>query len=157
MPKTLDDLLEVAIQHEISSQQMYRAAGTIVSDPEAKRFLRGLVEEEEGHERTLRSLREMEIFDGSVPLEDESMLDAGSGSHGEERAPLPADAGIEQVLELALTREHRARTLFEQLAGLARNEELRTLFEKLAAEEDSHHDAIIRRFKMQRGEMGDEM
>ena len=33
----------------------------------------------------------------------------------------------------------------------------KTLFRNLADEEDSHHDTIVKRFKMQRGAMGDEM
>lgn len=151
MSRTINDLLDVAIQHEVLSQNMYRAAEARVTDPEAKRFLRTLVEEEEGHERTLKEIKDMEIYDGSVALQDASILDAGESSHGGEIA---ADATIEQILDLALAREHRARTLFQSLAAAAAHPELKTLFENLAAEEDSHHEAIEKRFMRQRGEMG---
>lgn len=157
MSKTLDDLLDAAIHHEQLSQAMYRDAAAIVTDPEARLFLRSLVEEEEGHERMLLQMKKMEIYDGSIPLEDPSILDAGRGSHGASSpSELAPGASIDQVIDLALAREHRARSLFERLAATARHEDLKQLFVNLAAEEDSHHRDIEKRFRAQRGLMGDE-
>jgi rubrerythrin len=157
MSRTLNDLLDVAIRHEVLSQEMYRAAASRVSDPEARRFLQTLVEEEEGHERTLEQIKTMEVYDGSIVLEDESIFHPEKDTHGSSTPDVGPEATIEQILELALSREHRARSLFESLESATGNAELKTLFRNLAEEEDSHHDTIIKRFKMQRGVMGDEM
>ncbi|GAB4370222.1 MAG: hypothetical protein Kow0062_04720 [Acidobacteriota bacterium] len=155
MGRTLDDLLGVAIDHEIASQRLYRRALERTTDGPARAFLESLIEEEQGHERTLRELREMAIWDGSVPVEDEDLFAAPSASHGEDG--VPADAGLDTLLAFALRREHRARMLFEQAARAARHPELVSLFEGLAREEAQHHRDIEGRFLRQQGRLGDEM
>ncbi len=154
---TLDDLLAAAIEQEIQSQELYRRAHERVNAGEAKAFLAELIAEEERHQRLLESVREMEIYDGSVPVPEAADLDAASGSHGGGLADLGPDASAESVLEAALAREHKARTTFAHMAKAARHPELRTLFEKLAEEEDSHHRRIERRFRTSRGETVEEM
>lgn len=154
---TLDDLLAAAIEQEIQSQEVYRRAHEQVSDVEAKAFLAELVAEEERHQRLLESVREMEIYDGSVAVPEAADLDAASASHGAKVADLGPAATAESVLETALGREHRARTTFARMAKAACHPELRTLFEKLAEEEDSHHRRIERYYRTSRGETVEEM
>ena len=62
--RTLHDLLEIAIEHEISSQKFYRDALGSTNDPKVRHFLGRLIAEEEGHEKILRSITEMRIYDG---------------------------------------------------------------------------------------------
>lgn len=154
--KTLDDLLNVAIEHEISSQKMYQQAYEKVSGNEVKQFIEELIEEEKGHETLLKQVKTMGIYDGSVPLDDESLLATGQKSHDINMDVTP-DSSIEDVLEIALRREYKAQTLFNQMARLTKHPELQTLFEKLAEEEENHHKDIIKKFKIQKGEMGFEM
>ncbi len=155
MGHTLDDLLDVAIEHEISSQRLYERALERAADGPARAFLRGLIAEEQGHERTLRELKAMEIYDGTVPVENEGLLAGPATSHGASEVPEGAD--FEAILDFALAREHRARMLFESAARAARHPELRALFEGLAGEEAQHHRDIEARFRRQQGSMGDEM
>lgn len=156
MSKTLDDLLDVAIHHEQLSQAMYRSAQQAVTDPEARRFLGVLVEEEEGHERMLKQLKQMEVYEGSVPLDDPTILEPGRDSHGAPEKPLGPNASIDEIIDLALSREFRARQLFLRLAETTRSAELKQLFENLAKEEEAHHRDIERRFRATQGLMGDE-
>ncbi len=155
MDRTIGDLLETAIGYEIRSQELYRRALELVEDPRARAFLEELVAEEERHQHTLEELREWEIFDPSIPLEDETMAVAGDGAGLPEEIPPGTD--LEGIVELALRREHRARTLFQRMAAAARHPELKTLFEKLAEEENSHHESVLERFRLHEGRPRDEM
>lgn len=155
MPHTLDDLLEVAIEHEVSTQQLYRDALAVVRDEQARRFLGELVAEEELHEKTLREMRDEGLYDGETPVVDEALF-AGSRMSHSARGELTPESSVAQVLELALAREHRAQLIFQLLARTAREPELSQLFDRLATEEQFHHQEIERRFLRLTGQMGDE-
>lgn len=156
MHKTLNDLLEIAIENEISSQKLYSDAYNLVSDEKAKVFLNELVEEEKGHQTMLESIKEMELYDGSIPIEDPSILESGKSSH-EIKHDFSESSKIEDILEIALKREFRAKTIFEKMADITTNDELRTMFNKLAEEEQIHHQNITKKFRLRQGEMGYEM
>lgn len=156
MDKTLNDLLEVAIDHEISSQNMYQAAYNIVSDSQAKLFLRELIDEEKGHQTMLESIKEMEIYDGSIILDDASIIESGKSSHKTDD-DISTENTIDDILNIALKREYRAKSIFEKMASTTMNDELKGIFMKLAEEEDIHHKNISKKFNMQKGELGYEM
>ncbi len=155
--RTLDDLLAVAIEQEIQSQELYKRAIGKTSDPATQAFLRTLIEEEERHQRLLESVREMQIYDGSVAVGEAEELELASASHGFPDQELEDAASVDAVLEVALAREHRARITFTRMAAVAKHPELQTLFKKLADEEDSHHQRIERKYRTDRGETIDEM
>ena len=77
MQKTLNDLLDFAINAEIAAQKLYADASEIVADTKGKLFLNGLVDEEKGHQTMLESIKEMELFDGDLIVDEESLFEAG--------------------------------------------------------------------------------
>lgn len=154
---TVDELLDIAIQHEVSSQNLYAGMLEKTNNVEMQNFLKSLVEEEKGHEDLLTTMKEMEIYDGSIVVEDTSLIKGVEQSHTTAKEPEAPPESIEQILELALTRETKAQNLFLTLAKSSKNEELKTMFENLAEEEMNHHHDIQKKFAMQQGTMGFEM
>jgi rubrerythrin len=153
---TINDLLDTAIRHEVSSQQLYTHLRDVVQDAETKAFLGDLIREETTHEALLLTVKDMEIYDGGIALEDQVVAAEVLASHGT-AADITPESTIEDVLLLALSREHRAQQLFLRLAGADVHAELKELFEKLAEEEMNHHHAIEKKFAIHTGQMGFEM
>lgn len=156
MDKTLNDLLDIAIKHEISSQELYSNACEIVTDEKAKNFLAELIEEEKGHQTLLESIKEMDVFDGSILLDDSSLLESSGSTHKIEDS-FNSESKIKDILDIALKREYRAMAIFNKMASTTSNNELKSIFLKLAEEEEIHHKNISKKFSMQQGEMGYEM
>lgn len=153
---TIRELLEIAIRHEIGSQELYRNLKTIVTDRQTLSYLDDLVREEENHEAILRSIVENNLYDLHSVIEDMDVVDSVRSSHSV-IVTVSENSSIEDIMQLALQREHRARMLFERLSENALDEEQRLLFLKLAEEETSHQDVIEKRFAIRTGSMGHEM
>ena len=151
--KTLGDLLEIAIQHEISSQNFYRDSLKKTRDTAVQNILKQLIEEEEGHERILLNIKEMEIYDASVPV-DENLLKDAEQSHDIQIPELSNEPKLEEIYEIALKRETKAYNIFKQMAATVSNDELRELFKNLADEELNHHKNIDTKYHAQTGQMG---
>jgi rubrerythrin len=151
--KTLGDLLEIAIQHEVSSQKFYQDSLEKTDDLKVQNFLKSLIEEEKGHERILLNIRQMEIYDDSVPV-DENLVNDALHSHDIEIPDLSMEPALEEIYEIALKRETKAYNIFKQMAVTVKNDELRDLFENLADEELNHHKNINNKYHAQTGQMG---
>ena len=153
--KTVNDLLEIAIQHEISSQKFYQDALGQTSDQKVRHFLESLIEEEKGHERMLINIKAMDIYDGSVVVNEDALRIAGD-SHSIDIPELSREPQLEEIYEIALKRETKAYNIFRQLTTAVDDEELKTLFSNLAEEEMSHHKNIDQKYNAQTGQMGRE-
>jgi len=151
--KTLNDLFEIAIEHEISSQKFYQDALESTQDPKVQHFLRTLIAEEKGHEKMLKSIAEMEIYDGTVPVSHD-VLEHARQSHDIDIPELSADPSLDEIYEIALKRETKAYNLFIQMSMTTVNPELKTLFGNLAEEEQTHHKNIDTAYQINTGEMG---
>ena len=154
--KILDDLLQMAIQHEISSQKFYQDSISKTSDRKVQNFLKSLVEEEKSHEKILVSIREMEMYRGSIPV-NEKMIIAAQQSHNLPIPELGSEPALEDIYEIALRRETKAHQLFQQLARVTENEDLKELFINLAEEELNHHKSIEKGYRAQTGQFGPEI
>ncbi|GEM_PF-1835937 len=155
--KTLKDLLDIGIEQERASQELYRNGLTVVEDKDSKAFLEELVKEEEQHEKLLYNIKETAIYNLNAVVNDESLWQKSRDSHATDDQPFNASWTIEDVLTLALKREYRAQKIFETAALAATDEDLKELFTTLAQEEINHHKNIERRFKLKQGLLGDEM
>ena len=80
MANTLNDLLDVAIRDEINAQKFYRILGEKTGNPKLKEIFFSMATEENGHELILKDMKTMEMFDGSVEIDDES-LEKLEGAH----------------------------------------------------------------------------
>lgn len=155
--KTLRDLLDVAIQQEINSQDLYRKGLKIIKDSESQKFLKELVKEEEEHEKMLYNLKETGIYDLDVTVEDDSIFQSGESSHDVQDEIFKEDWTMEEILNLALKREYRAYQIFTAASKVAKDTELITLLKNLAEEEVHHHKNIEKKYKIQTGSFGPEI
>ena len=57
MSKTLNDLLDVAINDEINAQKFYQILSAKTKNPKLKEFFDSLANEETGHERILKGVK----------------------------------------------------------------------------------------------------
>ncbi len=155
--KTLRDLLDVAIQQEINSQDLYRKGLKVIKDPESQKFLKELVKEEEEHEKMLYNIKETGLYDLDVVVKDDTIFQSGESSHDVQDEPFKEDWTIEEILNLALKREYRANQIFVAASKAAKDTELITLFKNLAEEEVNHHKNIEKKYKIQTGSFGPEI
>jgi rubrerythrin len=154
--KTLDDFLQIAIDEEISSQKFYHDSIGRTGDRRVQNFLRALAEAERIHEKILTDLRDMEMYRGSLPV-DEKMMIAARQSHNLPIPELGPEPTLSEIYSIALRREDRAQNLYRQLARVTENEELKELFINLAREELNHHTSIQKEYKAQTGQFGPEL
>ncbi|MGD9899448.1 MAG: ferritin family protein [Calditrichaceae bacterium] len=155
--KTLRDLLDVAIQQEINSQDLYRKGLKVIKDPESQKFLKELVKEEEEHEKMLYNIKETGLYDLDVVVKDDSIFKSGESSHDVQDEAFKEDWTMEEILNLALKREYRANQIFVAASKTARDTELITLLKNLAEEEINHHKNIEKKYKIQTGSFGPEI
>jgi rubrerythrin len=150
---TLSDLLNVAIKAEVKAQKFYSEASQKFSNPKVQNFFRSLVGEEKKHERVLLSIKEMEIYDGSVAV-SESILQDARDSHEAENTEITGDDQLEKIYEVALKREIKAYKTYKHIADIAENDEIKVLFENLADDELDHHKRIEMKYHAHTGQMG---
>lgn len=150
---TLNDLLKIAIEQEINSQKFYQGALEYTDEPRVRTFLRKLIGEEKNHEKILRGVAEMEIYDGAIPVSNEALRSA-QGSHDTDIAELSQKHSLAELFEIALKRETMAYNNFIKMAETAGNSELYELFTSLAEEEQIHYQHIEQEYRITTGEMG---
>ena len=155
MTRTLNDLLDVAIQDEINAQKFYQVLGNKTNNPKLKDFFKSLAIEEEGHERILKGVKEMQLYDGSAPVDEEEIKKI-EGAHVIKMEASIEDLTIDKAMEIALKREHKAAQVYGQMAESTAQEEIMKLFTSIAADEKRHFNMIEQHYKMHTGQMGRE-
>jgi len=153
MTKTLNDLLEMAIQDEITSQKFYLDGCTKTNDKTIHSFLTSLANDEKEHERILKGVVEMEIYDGSIPV-DAEFLEKGSGAHVTEGDDISEDLTLERVFEIALKKETKAHLVYSHIADYMTDDELKKLFSGLAEQEQFHYKKIEQKYHTRTGQSG---
>ena len=154
---TLKDLLNVAIKQEQNSQKLYRKGMDIAKDEETKIFFKRLYDEEVQHEKMLFNIRETELYDLDIVIDDPELLEMAKSSHGNDDLYLPEDLSIQDVLEMAMKRENTARLRYEKAAKTAKEEEIKELLTNLAKEEENHRLHVEKYYKLHKGLFGEEI
>jgi len=147
MAKTLNDLLDVAIRDEINAQKFYRIMSEKAGNPKLKDFFISLANEENGHEMILKDIKDMEIFDGSVEVDEES-LEKIEGAHIIDDAEPIDDMSIERAMQIAMKRETKAIQVYRQMAESTPHEEIMRLLFRIASDEQRHFDILSQNYKM---------
>ncbi|MEJ2055343.1 MAG: ferritin family protein, partial [Calditrichaceae bacterium] len=144
---TLKDFLDLAIEQEINAQKLYRHGAAVAKDEKTKQFLNRLEKEEIEHEKILFNIKETEMFDLDTAIHDDSIFDTARTSHGAD--PLLTDElKIEDIWQIALTREFLAQERYLKAAKAVRNVELVTLLNNLARDEKNHHKEVDKQFRL---------
>ncbi len=148
---TFDDVLMIAITHEVRSQGLYRHLRNIVTIPEVQAYLQRLEEEERDHERRLYAFRGSADYNGASEVGLPHVGDEVLHSHAV-YVTLDKGATREDVLKLAMQREERAVMLFQRLSALSTDARTRAFFDELAEEEVGHQETVQKLF----GDAGDQ-
>jgi rubrerythrin len=155
MSKTLNDLLTTAIQDEIGAQKFYLGAMEKTKNVRLKEFFKSLAAEEKGHERILTGVKEMGIYDGDLPV-DEEMVRKIEGAHiipGEESIEAMS---LERAMEVAMKKETKASKIYAEMEKTNTQEELKKLFSSLSSDESRHARIIDEQYRIYTGQMGRE-
>jgi rubrerythrin len=147
MAKTLNDLLDVAIRDEINAQKFYKIMGEKTGDPKLKEIFYSLSTEENGHELILRDIKDMEIFDGSVEISEDS-LEKLEGAHIIDDEESIDNMTIERALRIAMKREKKAIRIYRQMAESTLDEEIMRLLFRIASDEERHYDIVSQKHDM---------
>jgi len=153
MAKTLNDLLDTAIQDEIAAQKFYLEMREKTNNAKLKDFLNTLANEERGHERLLKGVKEMELYDGSLPVDDNSLKQIEGAHQIPDEVPMK-DMTIERAMEIAMMKENKASQVYAQLAETSPQEEIMKLFTSIASDERRHFKTIEEHYKIHTGQMG---
>lgn len=153
MAKTLNDLLDAAIKEEIAAKKYYYDARDKTEVAKLKEFFNTLANDEKGHERILSGVKEMELYDGLL-LVDEELVNNIEGAHQiPDEKPID-EMNIEEAMEVAIKKENKANKVYTHMAEMSPHEELNKLFSSLASDEKRHADSIERNYKIHTGQMG---
>lgn len=135
MPDELAELLDSALYKEIASQAVYEAGQKKTQDPGARALMKELAEEELGHSRRLKKLKEKGLpkrdwHPEKVPnLMISEYLTGGDTLEG---------AGLQDLLISAMKREQQAVEFYSKMMGIMREETAKRLCESLTHEELKH-------------------
>jgi rubrerythrin len=150
---TLNDLLDIAIQEEINAQKFYLSVKEKTTDATLRSFIQSIYEEEQSHEKTLKSIKELELYDGSVSVNVE-MLEVAQHAHKIVMPDTLHNVSLEDMFEIALKKEAQAYTMYDHIAQTASEEEVKSLFANMADEERIHHKKINQFYLAKTGQMG---
>jgi rubrerythrin len=155
MPKILNDLLDTAIQDEIAAQKFYLGAMEKTKNVRLKDFFRSLAEEEKGHERILSGVKEMGLYDGTMPVDEETVKMIEGAHVIPDEEPIE-EMSLERAMEVAMKKETKASQVYGQMGKQYTQEELKKLFSSLSADESRHARIIDEQYKIHTGQMGRE-
>ncbi len=131
--KSLEEILDFAIEKEREAAEFYRYWADKVSDKTLKQVFLRFAEEEEKHERKIREAKE-----GKAILKPRGEVkDLGISDLLTEIKPRE-DMDYQEALRVAMQREKAAFKLYTELAEMTEDENARALFLILAQEEANH-------------------
>jgi rubrerythrin len=155
MTKTLNDLLDAAINDEIAAQQYYLNAMEKTNNAKLKEFFKSLVSEEKGHERILIGVKEMGIYDGSLPVDEEAVRNIEGAHVIPDEEPI-VEMSLERAMKVAMEKENKASAVYGQMEQTSAQEELKKLFSSLSSDERRHATQIGEHYRIHTGQMGRE-
>ena len=155
MAKNLNDLLDTAIQDEIAAQKFYLEAMDKTKNARLKDFFKSLAEEEKGHERILKGVKEMGLYDGSLAIDEETVKKIEGAHVIPDEEPIDKMT-LEKAMEVAMKKETKASQIYGQMEKTNTQEELKKLFSSLSADESRHARIIEEQYKVHTGQMGQE-
>jgi rubrerythrin len=129
--KSVDEILDFAIDAEVTSVEFYMDLAKRVETPEMKKVFEDFAKEELGHKAKLQEMKKNKwsiTADEDVPMIADYVVDV----------ELQPDMSYKDALVVAMKREKAAYRLYLDLAAVAEAEELTETFLWLAQEEAKH-------------------
>lgn len=131
--KTVEEILDFAMQSEQQAADLYDDLATKVSDLTLKKALQDFAQEEREHKKTLERVKKgKKLLDAQAKINDLRISEflVPSEPH--------ADMSYQQLLVFAMKEEKAAYRLYSCLAESAEDRKLRDIFLGLANEEAKH-------------------
>ena len=143
----INGILE-AIQAENSGYYFYSMAAQNTSDPQGKKVLNILAEEEQQHQEFLkkqyRSLLEKGETDSEAKLSSRLVLQGESPIFSSELKNRVKNAGLEMsILSIAVQLEHNAMNYYKNMAEKAKDPKVKNFFLELSEWEAGHYQALL--------------
>ena len=132
---TLKEVLQAAIEKEITSQQLYSDLERIITSKSARDTFQELVRQEQGHQRLLERYLRGELKAGA--LRAEQAIDYRITENSEPTDIFP-DMPLKDIFLRAANREKIAHESYLHLSQAHPAGEVRKLLEELASQELEH-------------------
>ena len=126
---TVEDLIQIAVQFEIDSAELYKRVQATAGEDNVLEILRLLERQEREHERILRSYRINQDPAGILQFPPDITLSMPA-VHNE-------NPGMDELIKIALEREERSAAVYQHAADMASGE-LKDLLTGLAVFEREH-------------------
>lgn len=137
--KSLEEMIQFAIQRESESIDFYDKASKLVKYSGTKDLFLDFMKQEEGHKRKLEEVRIRKIDLGKI----EKIPNLKISDYLVD-AQLKPDISYAEILRIAMKREERSVKLYTDLNEKNQDEALRKLFTFLIQEESKHKYHIER-------------
>ncbi len=134
--KSIDDILDFAINDEQRASDLYADLATRISNKEMSKVFIQFSQEELGHKKKLESLK-LNSNRTSI-FEDEKVQDLQIGDYIVEVKTSRNDLSYQDALIIAMKEEKSAFKLYSDLAAMTANPEFKQMFLMLAQEEAKH-------------------
>jgi len=136
---TAGKLLKQAIRSEINGRRFYEFLAGKTSQPDAKRKLTSLADDERRHELALRK-----IYKKQYGEEADDIPEQGIGALAEFFADPEGkrDKSEIQYIEMAIEAELAATNFYKDGAKNASDEDIKAIYRKMADEEYSHYESL---------------
>ena len=134
--KSIDDILDFAINDEQRASDLYADLATRISNKEMSEVFIQFSQEELGHKKKLESLK-LNSNRTSI-FEDEKVQDLQIGDYIVEVKTSRNDLSYQDALIIAMKEEKSAFKLYSDLAAMTANHEFKQMFLMLAQEEAKH-------------------
>jgi len=130
--RSVDEVLDFAIDTEIEAHNFYMELSEFVEKPEMAKVLSDMALEELGHKAKLEAVKA-----GKILVNEEEVSNLGIADNVEDVIP-DAKMNYIDLLVMAMKKEETARKLYTDLAIIAQEQKLKDIFLKLAQEEANH-------------------
>lgn len=130
--RSVDEVLDFAINREIEAQDFYMKLAGFVEKPEMAKVLSDLASEELEHKAKLEAVKAGEI---SIGEEEVGKLDIAEYVQDVEQH---SKMSYVELLIVGMKKEEISRKLYTDLATMAQTQKLKDIFLKLAQEEAEH-------------------
>lgn len=140
---TMKDALDLAILIEEEAYDRYGELADQLTQhdtPDAARFFRLMMANEEKHRAALAERRDVLFADAACGVTRAMIFDVEAPDYDEARAFMT----LREALETALRAEQKAHAFFVGALAQVTDPGVRTLFEELAAEEVAHQELVRR-------------
>jgi len=130
--KSVEDVLELAIQREAQAHEFYMKLASMVRNPEMTRVMEDLASEEVSHMAKLEAIR-----GGDEQFGDDIITNTGVADHLA-AVPVHPSMSYTELLVVGIQKEDRSCRLYRQLAAAASRRDVREIFLRLAQQESEH-------------------